>query len=507
MQSMRAIARAAAWLVPLAATACLTDPAAPVDTGAPTALHVVTQTSPSDGDRTVRVEVYFLDLQEQRVELPVSPAEITVPANESVEQSVTTRLESCFAAGYTGEGGVFCPLRVHLVLLDDEGEQITEGFASVDVLPGQNPVTVPSISLVPASIGGTVVDVATGAGIEGASVSLYEGESTEGTALATIVTGSGGAYLFADLQPGTYTVAATAEGFTSETIGPIVVGDGASTGHDISLTPPSSISGVIVDATTGEGVPGANVALYAGDTTRGTPVATLVAGDGGAYLFPGVDPGTYMLVATSAGFFEAVAGPITVESGAVTTLDIVATPQPAEGQTRIVLTWGATPSDLDSYLFGPASADNYHVFYGNETAPPFANLDTDDTDSFGPETITITQQPGGRHIYAVHNYSNRGSTAGDTDPAGRMALANSGARVQVYRSGGLIAEFTVPTDREGTLWTVFALDGDTVTPINAMSFVGNPDISPPAGVASTADGDGATLSRTRAAKRTTVPPR
>jgi hypothetical protein len=303
MQPIRTIVRATAWLLPLAAAACLTDPAAPVDLQAPTALRVVTQTSPSDGERTVRVEAYFLNLQEERVDLPVSPAEITVPANQSVQESVTTRLESCFAEGYTGEGGgVFCPLRIHLVLLDDAGEQLAEGFASVDVLPGQNPVSVPSISLIP-----------------------------------------------------------------------------------------SSISGVVIDATTGDGIGGADVALYTGTNTEATPLATLVAGTGGAYLFPNLQPGTYTLVATSGGFFRATSAPITVTEGGSASYNIVVTPEVTEGQLRIVLTWGATPSDLDSYLFGPPSANNYHVFYASDNAPPYANLDLDDTDSFGPETITITQ--------------------------------------------------------------------------------------------------------------------
>jgi hypothetical protein len=105
----------------------------------------------------------------------------------------------------------------------------------------------------------------------------------------------------------------------------------------------------------------------------------------------------------------------------------------------------------------------------------------------------------------VHNYSNRSSAAGDGDAAGRMALANSGARVQLFGSTGLLAEFTVP-NAEGTLWTVFTLDGETITPVNSMSFVVDPDASPPPGIVITARRAGASSSRIAAAKRAKAMP-
>lgn len=138
------------------------------------------------------------------------------------------------------------------------------------------------------------------------------------------------------------------------------------------------------------------------------------------------------------------------------------------------------------------------MFYGSDAAPPWANLDVDDTDSFGPETITITQQAEGTHIYAVHNFSDALTTP-DGDPVARMALANSGAHVVVYDASGPIAEFTVP-NQEGTLWTVFTLNDGVITPVNLMSFVADPDLTPPEGIATSVRRDGAPLVR-KAAKR------
>lgn len=71
----------------------------------------------------------------------------------------------------------------------------------------------------------------------------------------------------------------------------------------------------------------------------------------------------------------------------------------------IRLTWGESPRDVDSHLLTP-SGD--HIYYDNEgslSATPFANLDVDDTDSFGPEFTTVRNLMVGRYRYGVHNYS------------------------------------------------------------------------------------------------------
>jgi len=142
--------------------------------------------------------------------------------------------------------------------------------------------------------------------------------------------------------------------------------------------------------------------------------------------------------------------------------DIVVSPVLAANELRVVLTWGAQPPDLDSHLYGPPSANDFHVYYFAPSALPYAALDRDDTDGRGPETVTLRVQSAGTHVYAVHDFTNQLSTTSSV-------LGASGARVQVYRSSGLAADFTVP-NLPGTLWTVFTLDGGTITPVNRMSF-------------------------------------
>ena len=114
---------------------------------------------------------------------------------------------------------------------------------------------------------------------------------------------------------------------------------------------------------------------------------------------------------------------------------------------RIVLTWGRSPADLDSHLSFP----NNHVYFNKKLATK-SNLDVDDLNSYGPETITIDKKiDGKRYVYAVHDYTNRKLSTS-------KSLGRSGARVQVYVGETLIRTYKANPQRSGTSWTVFGID-------------------------------------------------
>ncbi len=115
---------------------------------------------------------------------------------------------------------------------------------------------------------------------------------------------------------------------------------------------------------------------------------------------------------------------------------------------RVVLTWGTTPADLDLHTVYSGN----HVFFSHKEGTA-SNLDVDDIDGSGPETITIEKKIFGQpYLFAVHDYTNRGTTE-------RAALAESRARVFVYVGQTLIRRYEVPDRGQGTLWTVFSIDG------------------------------------------------
>ena len=114
---------------------------------------------------------------------------------------------------------------------------------------------------------------------------------------------------------------------------------------------------------------------------------------------------------------------------------------------RIVLNWGAKPEDLDSHLVHPSTHVNFSAKKGD-----LANLDVDDTSSFGPETITLEKKkPGVKYLYAVHNYSEGTRT-------GTLTLSNtSQAKVFVYVGSSLVRTFSPPRGKAGNVWVVFGI--------------------------------------------------
>ncbi|MCA6940566.1 hypothetical protein LF927_05135 [Pectobacterium polaris] len=114
---------------------------------------------------------------------------------------------------------------------------------------------------------------------------------------------------------------------------------------------------------------------------------------------------------------------------------------------RIVLTWGEKPADLDSHLIYPGN----HIYFSHKKGRD-ANLDVDNTDSFGPETITIDKKRlGESYIYAVHDYSNG-------DKANSLALSASSAKIFVYVGSSQVRSYSVPLNKTGNIWTVFRLN-------------------------------------------------
>lgn len=116
---------------------------------------------------------------------------------------------------------------------------------------------------------------------------------------------------------------------------------------------------------------------------------------------------------------------------------------------RIVLTWGATPKDLDSHIVYPGNNIYWRSRKGDD-----ANLDVDDTQGFGPETITLERKHQGEtYVYAVHDFTDRENP--DT-----RGLSGSQAKVFVYVGESLVRTYYVPRGQVGNLWTVFRITGE-----------------------------------------------
>lgn len=328
---------------------------------------------------------------------------------------------------------------------------------------------------------GRVVTAQGGSGIEGVTVSFTATGGSGSVAasraaqLSPVTTGTDGTWTSPELAPGTYQVdfedpdRVSTTYFAAEAVG----GRTSSLGQ-VPLVPTSqqsgSMSGRVVNARDGSLIGGAALEIRRGvNATAGSALKTTTADGSGQFFFTEMSPGTYTVTADADGFTRGSATVVIVGGTLTNQQDVTLSPTGAEGEVRIVLTWGETPADLDAHLTGPdGSGGRFHVYFSNRgslDSSPFAALDVDDTDSFGPETITITQVREGIYRYSVHDFTNSAATP----DAPSSALAQSGARVEVFIGGTREAEF-FPPNQDGTLWTVFELQGSTVTAVDTMGY-------------------------------------
>lgn len=219
-----------------------------------------------------------------------------------------------------------------------------------------------------------------------------------------------------------------------------------------------TVSGIVQDSTNTTGVEGVLVSVSGLDVTTTT--------DSQGHFAISLPPGTHTLHFTKIGFsFTEVV--VNVASGDTVDIgndgeDVVAYTPLTPGQIRIVLTWGQNPADLDSHLYIPTL--DQEIYYADQVATDnSANLDWDDTSSYGPETITITTQLSGTYYYSVYHFSGYGN------------LGTSSAVVKVYDDTGLIRTFTAATalgDGTKYWWRVFSLNGSVLTAQNSFSDTG-----------------------------------
>jgi hypothetical protein len=117
-------------------------------------------------------------------------------------------------------------------------------------------------------------------------------------------------------------------------------------------------------------------------------------------------------------------------------------------QFRVVLDWDQNPGDLDSHF---QKQGGYHISYRNTRVltDGTGQLDRDDMDGYGPETITVAQlDSNGQYQYSVHNYSHEMNSSA-------LPLSKSKATIRVYGNNQLLKTYQVPQNFEGKTWNVF----------------------------------------------------
>lgn len=326
------------------------------------------------------------------------------------------------------------------------------------------------------TLSGSVRDATTQNPIEGVSVVVTD-RNQQVTASGS--TNSQGSYEFSVPEGSNYLVTYTKDGFIPANYRNISI-VASETTHlsqvlyiDRNFAGPGTIEGRIVNALTGQGVAGLSLAVTEEFNNRGgTVIRESETRSDGTYSLDNMEAGYYTITASAEGYNSTSFNAIAIGGQVTGNQNATITPSIDDTEIRIVLTWGEHPRDLDAHLTGPTpDGQRFHIFYANMSyqyqGTPYARLDRDDTNSYGPETITIYEQVDGVYRYSVHDFTNRQSSSS-------FALSNSNAQVALYFGENEAARFNVPSNREGTLWTVFELDGQEIRPVNEMTYESSP---------------------------------
>ncbi|MEP4547457.1 MAG: carboxypeptidase regulatory-like domain-containing protein [Saccharospirillum sp.] len=215
------------------------------------------------------------------------------------------------------------------------------------------------------------------------------------------------------------------------------------------------MTGHVSDAISGARLANTTINLRAGlDVKVGDIAETGSTNAQGEYVFSNVEAGDYTVEVVLAGYSTAYKN-VSIEGLSTLSQYLAIAPALPEGQMRLVLTWGASPRDLDSHLLVPNGASTEHLYYANKSVDG-ASLDLDDASAYGPETITITNVKTGTYTYYIYAYSG----------GSNFRFSNSDVEVSLYDDTGLIAQMT-PPEGVGYQWNVLTYNG-TLTVVNTI---------------------------------------
>ena len=234
----------------------------------------------------------------------------------------------------------------------------------------------------------------------------------------------------------------------------------------------ATIQGKVFNAINGAIIPEASVNIRAGwNNYEGVYCATGTKTDSTGFFELNAAFGNYTVEVSKDGYIVGYFNVVSTLSPAGTYESMVLTPVLSDDEYRIILTWGATPRDLDSHLtyYDSTGAKKMHVYFSNRTGSIngviVAKLDVDDTTGYGPETVTMTLDAsnlanGEYFRYSVHNFS------------GERDITTSDAIVRVYAGNTLLDTYNVPTTSSGgNVWQVFRISKNGISKINAIKSV------------------------------------
>ncbi len=175
---------------------------------------------------------------------------------------------------------------------------------------------------IPAALSGRVVDALTRKGIEGATVQLYQADAgTDGwTTPRAVQCDKDGYFSVSDLGAGSYMYAASANGYTAENAWQTgrrvdLSKGGEQNLGDIPLLPSCGLTGLVVDAETGEPIAGASVGLEQPSQWGNFSSHGVTTNQEGRFEVQGIGTGVYTLRASAFNYAPTTIEKVAAEAG------------------------------------------------------------------------------------------------------------------------------------------------------------------------------------------------
>jgi len=316
----------------------------------------------------------------------------------------------------------------------------------------------------------------------GATVRLIR--SADSALIAQTTTNATGDFTFANVPVGNniYELDVSLAGYSNATKNNVTVSAGATSDVGVIYLVPTGassgrISGTVVNANDGTRLNGATVTVRDWD---GVVVRTVTTGATGTFdtNTPNLAPGTYTLTISYTGFFSLSVDNVLVNGnksvGTQALCEILTEPH-----VRVVLLWGASPTDLDLHVVGPSNKtvnmdgapnSRFHVYWANqksfnENASPngayiagadptgavsTTSLVQDATNGYGPEAINLfgygSGYAHGIFTFTVHKYVTGGT------------WYDAPVTIRIYDSLGMVREIPVPNGGTLRYWQAFKMD-------------------------------------------------
>lgn len=152
----------------------------------------------------------------------------------------------------------------------------------------------------------------------------------------------------------------------------------------------------------------------------------------GTQIVPNDGSGIYKTVMTLSGGYARLQmdndGDLTDNTDATYIIELCEVDDPPAQELLVVTSWDTDNTDVDTHVY----ANGQHIWYADKD-PEIGNLDIDDVNGYGPETIT-SEMTGLEWEVKLHYYSDHGN--GSTNATVRV----------IYYDGTDVCDLTIPVD-------------------------------------------------------------